>query len=99
VAQGGLRQPGRAPLRRDVVAAASGAVATIDNRRIARFAKLAGAPNAKTAGLEMRVRLNDRVEHGQALFTLHAETTGEMEYAMRYVEANLSAVAIAQEVA
>ena len=98
-AQGGAREPGRAAHRRDLVAPTGGVVAALDNRRIARFAKLAGAPNSSTAGLEMRVRLNDRVERGQALFTLHAETTGEMEYAMRYVEANLSAVAIAQEAA
>lgn len=96
-AQGGVREPGRAPLRRDIVAPVDGAIAAIDNRRIARFAKLAGAPNSKTAGLEMHVRLGDRVRRGEPLFTLHAETIGEMEYARRYVEANLSAVAIAQE--
>ena len=96
-AQGGAREPGRAPLRRDIVAAANGIAAAIDNRRIARFAKLAGAPNSPNAGLEMRVRLNDRIERGQPLFTLHAQTSGEMEYATRYVEANLSAIAIAQE--
>jgi thymidine phosphorylase len=96
-AQGGSREPGRAPLRRDVAASCSGVVAAVDNRRIARFAKLAGAPASATAGLEMMVRLNDRVTQGQTLFTLHAETTGELEYAMRYVDANPPAVAIARE--
>jgi len=96
-AQGGQRDPGRASLRRDVFAPENGIVVAIDNRRIARFAKLAGAPNSPNAGLEMRVHLNDKIERGQPLFTLHAETTGEMEYATRYVEANLSAIAIAQE--
>lgn len=86
-------------MRRDIVAPAGGVVAAIDNRRIARFAKLAGAPGSPTAGLEMRVRLNDRIARGQALFTLHAETAGEMEYATRYVEANLSSIAIAREAA
>ena len=96
-AQGGVREPGRAPLRRDIASAADGLVAAIDNRRIARFAKLAGAPASPTAGLEMRVAIGDRVRRGDPLFVLHAETAGEMEYALRYVEANMSAVAIAKE--
>ena len=96
-AQGGLRQPGRARLRREVLATASGAVVAIDNRRIARFAKLAGAPGSPAAGLEMHVQLDEPVQRGQPLFTLHADSLGEMEYALRYVSANPSAVAIAQQ--
>jgi thymidine phosphorylase len=96
VAQGGVRQPGRAPLQRELVAIADGTVAAIDNRRISRFAKLAGAPRASTAGLEMHVRLGDAVRRGQPLLTLHAETQGEMEYAVRYVESQAPAITIAQ---
>ena len=99
VAQGGMRQPGRAPLRSDIVADADGTVLSIDNRRIARFAKLAGAPHAATAGLEMHVRLGEPVRRGQALFTLHAETQGEMEYAVRYVESQPQAISISQSTA
>lgn len=99
LAQGGAREPGRASLRRDIVAPVRGTVAAIDNRRIARFAKLAGAPVSPTAGLEMHVRLGDAVETGRPLFTLHANTIGEMEYATRYVEQNLAAIAISQEAA
>ena len=96
-AQGGVREPGRAPLRREVAAAADGVVATIDNRRIARFAKLAGAPASPTAGLEIRVTIGERVRRGDPLFVVHAETAGELDYAMRYVEANMSAIAVAPE--
>jgi thymidine phosphorylase len=96
IAQGGVRQPGRAPLQREIAASADGTIAVIDNRRISRSAKLAGAPRASTAGLEMHVRLGDAVRRGQALFTLHAETQGEMEYAARYVESQPPAVTIAQ---
>jgi thymidine phosphorylase len=98
-AQGGAREPGRAPLQRDVVAGADGTIVAIDNRRISRFAKLAGAPHASTAGLEMRVRVDDRVRRGQALFTLHAETQGEMQYAARYVDGQPPAIAVAQSTA
>ena len=94
-AQGGARQPGVAAHRRDFPAPVAGTIAAMDNRRVARFAKLAGAPASPAAGLEMHVALGRRVARGEPLFTLHAESTGEMEYACRYIEANLDAIAIA----
>ncbi len=84
-AQGGLRQPGRAAHTQPIAAHAEGTVQTIDNRLLARAAKLAGAPYDATAGLVVHVRLGDRVSPGQPLFTLHAETRGELLYALDYV--------------
>ena len=95
--QGGAREPGVAAHRRDFTASADGAIASIDNRRVARFAKLAGAPASPAAGLEMHVQLGQHVAVGQPLFTLHAESAGEMSYACRYVESNLDAVTITRE--
>jgi len=83
-AQGGRRMPGIAGLRHDIVATVPGYVAAIDSRRLARTAKLAGAPTAPTAGIELHARLGDRVARGQALFTLHAEAPGELDYALQY---------------
>lgn len=85
-AQGGLRTPPVAPLKRDFIAKASGRVAAIDNRKLARVAKLAGAPVSPAAGLEIRARVGDVVAKGQLLFTLHAQTPGEMAYAAEYAE-------------
>jgi thymidine phosphorylase len=84
-AQGGLRTPGVAALRSPIVAERSGYVAGIDSRRLARVAKLAGAPDAATAGLELHVGLGDPVERGQPLFTLHAQAPGELTYAKEYL--------------
>lgn len=84
-AQGGLRTPGVAALRSPIVAERSGYVAGIDSRRLARVAKLAGAPDVATAGLELHVGLGDSVEHGQPLFTLHAQAPGELTYAKEYL--------------
>lgn len=84
-AQGGLRMPGIAPVRNPIVAERSGYVSGIDSRRLARVAKLAGAPDAATAGLELHVGLGDPVARGQPLFTLHAEARGELAYAMEYL--------------
>ncbi|MCW5660035.1 MAG: thymidine phosphorylase family protein [Burkholderiaceae bacterium] len=95
-AQGGLREPGVAPLREPVLAERSGHVSAINSRRLARVAKLAGAPGAPTAGLVLHVRLGDRVERGMPLFTLHARAAGEMAYARGYL-ATHPVVALADE--
>ena len=86
LAQGGLNTPGVAPLQRPVLANAHGVIRTIDNRRLARVAKLAGAPRALTAGLDLHVRLGDVVVAGQPLFTVHAAAQGELAYAFEYLE-------------
>jgi thymidine phosphorylase len=86
-AQGGMREPTRARHVQPVVARRGGFVTGIDNRRIAQVAKLAGAPSAAAAGLTMEVRLGSRVERGQPLFYLHAQTPGELAYALAYVAA------------
>jgi len=86
--QGGMRVPPRSSHRTPVPASADGRIAEIDNRRIARVAKLAGAPDAKAAGIELHAHVGDEVAEGQPLFTIHAETSGELVYALEYAEAN-----------
>lgn len=87
-AQGGFSEPPTAPLSYDYVAAAGGKIGAIDNRELARVAKLAGAPSAKAAGVEMQVKLGDTVGKGEPLFSIHAEAPGELEYALAYAMAN-----------
>ena len=96
-AQGGLREPGRAPLREPVTAERTGYVSGIDSRRLSRVAKLAGAPGVPTAGLVLHVQLGDRVERGEPLFTLHAQAPGELAYARGYLDTH-PVVTLAEEV-
>ncbi|MBW0366682.1 thymidine phosphorylase family protein [Ensifer adhaerens] len=93
-AQGGMRVPPSAKHRRPRLAESSGHVTAIDNRRIARIAKLAGAPGSKAAGVEMHARVGDRITAGQPMFSVHAETSGELEYALAYADANPEAIQI-----
>jgi thymidine phosphorylase len=87
-AQGGMRKPPVAKYQHPFNAQKSGVIGRINNRSLAKVAKLAGAPDDKAAGLELLVRLGDTVEKGQSLFDIHAETPGELNYALDYVNAN-----------
>src|SRR3989344_4031724 len=51
-AQGGMRTPPVAKLQHIIAAERSGRVSNINNRKLAKLAKLAGAPETKAAGLE-----------------------------------------------
>lgn len=96
-AQGGLREPPLAQHQAEVVAVDAGVVSRIDNRVLARAAKLAGAPKAAAAGIDMQVRQGDRVERGQPLYVLHAMAPGELAYALHYVQSRPPAVEVAQD--
>ena len=87
-AQGGLRTPPVAKERYPILSGSTGIVGEIDNRRIARIAKLAGAPDAKAAGVERHKWIGEMVEKGEPLFTIHAETPGELAYALDYAAVN-----------
>ena len=93
-AQGGMRSPPVAAQKRPLTSTNAGVVRAIDNRRIARLAKLAGAPSAKAAGVDLHVRLGDQVAVGQPLCTVHAESIGELHYALDYAALNADLVRV-----
>ncbi len=93
-AQGGLREPPTAGYTHALVASRAGYVVAIDNRRLARIAKLAGAPKALAAGLFFHAPLGTQVEVGQPLMTIHAESPGELAYALAYAETQQDVVLI-----
>jgi thymidine phosphorylase len=95
-AQGGMRTVPRAPQLHPVVASSAGRVATMDNRLLAKVAKLAGAPKSPAAGIDLHVRLDDIVEAGQPLFTVHAQSRGELAYALHYVAAQRMIIGIVE---
>lgn len=87
-AQGGMREPPRSTYQHPILAEQEGRIAAIDNRRLSKAAKLAGAPDAKAAGLELHGVLGQRVEAWEPLFTLHAQTRGEMDYALEFIDSH-----------
>ncbi len=87
-AQGGFKEPKQAAYSKTIEAEFTGIVSEIDNRKIARVAKLAGAPDAKEAGVDFFIHLNQKVMKGQPLFTIYANSKGELEYAYNYFKSN-----------
>lgn len=87
-AQGGMRTPPKAQHVYEHIAHRAGTVTGIDNRRLARLAKLAGAPRDKAAGVYLYAAVGDQVTKGQPLFAVHAETRGELDYAVYYLRCN-----------
>lgn len=83
-AQGGMKEIPVASFSHTIESKYSGLIRNMDNRHIATIAKLAGAPNAKAAGIEMFVSLNSIIEKSQPLFKIHAETRGQLHYALDF---------------
>ena len=84
-AQGGMKTIPKAPFIHTVESTKAGKIINIDNRHIARVAKLAGAPKSKVAGVELLTPLNTIVAVSQPLFKIHAQTQGELNYALDFI--------------
>ena len=97
-AQGGFSEPPRSLQQHSINAERAGVVAHVNMRSLARAAKLAGAPADKAAGIEMHVRLGEEVERGQPLFTMHADTAGELHYALDFLSAHPETLSIEEPV-
>ncbi|MFN4142120.1 thymidine phosphorylase family protein [Aestuariivirga sp.] len=95
-AQGGMREPKVADHRAEILAERPGRVTAIDNRRLAKVAKLAGAPHDPLAGVDFHAALGTPVERGQPLYTVHAQTRGELGYALSFARAHGDIIGITQ---
>ncbi|KQV61844.1 MULTISPECIES: thymidine phosphorylase family protein [unclassified Duganella] len=93
-AQGGMRQPPVAACTHALEARHAGRVIAIDNRKLATLAKLAGAPRAAAAGVRFFAPLGSRLEVGQPVLSIHADTPGELAYALEYAEAQSNLVTV-----
>ena len=87
-AQGKAPQPTLGHLTRDIVAAESGYVESIDNTRINRIGVLAGASQNPGVGLDLLKKVGDRVEQGETLFRIHSMNSTDFGYANSAVDGN-----------
>lgn len=85
-AQGGFHEPSTAAYSYDILSNYNGKVIEIDNRNLSQIAKLAGAPHDPAAGIEFFAKQDSLIEKGQLLYRIHAESRGELEYALDYAK-------------
>jgi thymidine phosphorylase len=65
----------------EVRAPAAGYVTGLDNLLLARVARLAGAPMAQGAGVDLFKKLGDRVQKGEPLYRVYADFTADRDFA------------------
>lgn len=73
--------PPLASLTCDVLAHADGTVIASDNQQIARIARLAGAPKAQGAGVDLARKLGEHVQAGELLYRIYAASASELQFA------------------
>lgn len=95
-AQGGMRQPVLSSIKHVVTSSQKGKVIQINNRLLSRIAKLSGAPDSPAAGVDLHVFLGESVEMVQPLFTIYAESLGELNYALHYFYAHQDVILIGE---
>jgi len=87
-AQGGFKSLPQAKYVHSELAHSSGVIQSIDNRKLARLAKLAGAPFSPASGLRLHANVGDFINSDQILFNLFCESNGEKDYALDFYQAN-----------
>ena len=75
------RDPPLAALTHEVTSTAAGVVTAIDCERLSRIARLAGAPNAAGAGVDLLRKIGDPVACGEPLYRIYADTMAELQFA------------------
>lgn len=86
LAQGGFNEPKFAKYKTDIKSEIAGTVTEIDNRILAKIAKLAGAPHYPNAGIYFNAPIGAQVEKGQTLYTIYSEAEGELQYTRDYLK-------------
>jgi thymidine phosphorylase len=94
VAQGGMKEIPTAKYTYSIVSKENGEVSKIDNRQIAKIAKLTGAPEYKVGGIDMHIRVGEKINKGDRLFTLHADSKGILDYTLDYLKTSENPIKI-----
>lgn len=94
MAQGGFMEPQFAKYKMDILSTKNGTVIEIDNRRLAKAAKLAGAPRSPSAGIYFCAPIGTKVQENQLLYTIYSEAEGELNYALAFINSSADIIKI-----
>jgi thymidine phosphorylase len=75
-------RPKLGSLQYKVLASKTGTISAIDNFKISTFARLAGAPMDKGAGVYLHKKVGDLVKKGDTLFTIYAQFNADYKFAV-----------------
>jgi thymidine phosphorylase len=87
-----MKEPG--PLKKEILSYKNGRITEIDNQKIAKCAKLAGAPEDAGAGICLLKRVGEKVKRGEPLFVIYAEQEADLGYALEFWEKHKETVVI-----
>ncbi len=73
----------------DVTSPADGVVMAMDNLRLARVARYAGAPLYKGAGVDLFHKIGDRVGKGDALYRVYSQYPSDENFARQLTQKNI----------
>ncbi|MBK1835835.1 thymidine phosphorylase family protein [Azospirillum sp. YIM B02556] len=76
----------------EVASPADGIVSSLDCYRLARIARLAGAPTDKGAGIDLLRKVGERVRRGEPLYRIHAGTNADFTFAQAHAADNSGVV-------
>lgn len=74
--------------RKEIKSNKSGRVVSINNRLLAKIARIAGAPQDKGSGVYINVKLNNKVKKNDVLLTVYAESNQKLNYALDFLRNN-----------
>lgn len=77
-------QPRLGHKRTKIIARKSGTIRAINNKAISKLARLAGAPVTKGAGLYLHKKVGERVQQGEPLYTVYADSGEKLRHVKRY---------------
>ena len=69
-----------------VIAEKSGRVSHVDNKLISKVARAAGSPVDRGAGILLHCEQGDKVEKGDVLFEIFADSEGKLDFAIKALE-------------
>ena len=79
-------QPEVAKLKKAIPAEKSGKVSYVNNKMVARIARMAGAPKSAGAGLWLDKKLGDRVKKGDILYTIYSDSRESLNTAAKFAK-------------
>ena len=71
-----------AKFKKEIYAHKSGRIIEVNNKDVSKIARVAGAPQDKTAGVYLCKKLKDKVKKNELLFTIYSDSNKKLSYAL-----------------